>query len=323
MKQATGRLTLWGIEAFLRTAEEGSISVAARHLNSSPSAISQQISTLEAVLGATLMDRSTRPVVLTPAGVMFRKRAQVILSETQQARAEMAAHDLSSLTNFRLGMIEDFDADVTPRLLAGMAEDLKSCKFLLETGASHRLFDLLDARALDMVVAADTGATADWMEVHPLMVEPFIVAAPAGAVDAGQEILPQLQEMPLIQYTQRHQMGRLIAEHLARQNLMLSHQFELDSYHAIMAMVASGAGWTILTPLGYLHTQRFHAQTVTLPLPFQPLQRGISLNARQGVLQNMPKQVAGLLKPLLQERVVTPALLRMPWLEGTLRVMSG
>ncbi len=35
-------------------------------------------------------------------------------------------------------------------------------------------------------------------------------------------------------------MGRLIAAHLARQNLTLSHRFELDSYHAIMAMVAAG-----------------------------------------------------------------------------------
>ncbi len=78
-------------------------------------------------------------------------------------------------------MIEDFDADVTPRLLSDMADNFKGCQFLLETGASHRLFDLLDSRALDVIVAADMGATADWMEVHPLISEPFVAAVPKGA----------------------------------------------------------------------------------------------------------------------------------------------
>ena len=48
--------------------------------------------------------------------------------------------------------------------------------------------------------------------------------------------------MPLIQYTTRHHMGRQIAAHLARQSVTVAHRFELDSYHAIMAMVAEGAG---------------------------------------------------------------------------------
>jgi len=44
-------------------------------------------------------------------------------------------------------------------------------------------------------------------------------------------------------------MGRQIAAHLARHGLKPAHRFELDSYAAILAMVAGGEGWTILTPL--------------------------------------------------------------------------
>ena len=320
MVDTSGRITLWGIEVFVVTAEEGAISAAARRLGASPSAISQQLTGLEAVLGATLLDRNTRPVTLTPAGEMFRRRAKIILNEAAQGRAELATADLSGLTSFRLGMIEDFDADVTPRLLSEMAEELRGCQFLLETGASHRLFDQLDTRALDMVVAADMGAAAEWMEVHPLLTEPFVAAVPKDAIGPG-DVLTQLQALPLIQYTARHLMGRQIAAHLAHQNLRLAHRFELDSYHAIMAMVAGGAGWTILTPLGFLHAHRFRDRADILPLPFAPLSRTISLNARKGVLREMPGQVAARLRPLVQELVVGPAVARMPWLAGELRVL--
>ena len=52
MADPEGRVTLWGIEVFVAAAEEGSISAAARRLGVSPSAVSQQLSGLEAALAA-------------------------------------------------------------------------------------------------------------------------------------------------------------------------------------------------------------------------------------------------------------------------------
>lgn len=320
MKQSQDRFTLWGIEVFIATVEEQSISVAARRLNSSPATISQQLTNLEKAIGATLLNRNSRPVTPTPAGEMFRKRAQSILNEASLARTELARADFSALTRFRLGMIEDFDADVTPALLGQMAKSLQGCQFLLETGASHRLVELLDTRALDVIVAADMGATADWMEIHPLLQEPFVAAVPKGSVDASDDVLAQLQPMPLIQYSSRQHMGQQINAHLARQNLTPAHQFELDSYHAIMAMVAGGVGWTIITPLGWMRAQRFQDQVDLLSLPFAPLNRTISLTARRDVLQDMPAQAAETLRPLLQNMIVDPMVSRMPWLKDDLRL---
>lgn len=315
MAEAAHRLTLWGIEVFAAVADEGSVSAAARRLGASASAVSQQLSKLEEALAAVLIDRTARPAVLTPAGVMFRRRAEAILSEAAQARAELALADLSRLTEFRLGMIEDFDAGVTPRLLSEMAEGLRGCHFLLETGPSHRLLEGLDIRALDIVVAADMGAAADWMEVHPLLEEPFVAAVPRGAA------LDDPRALPFVQYSTRHHMGRQIAAHLARQELRLSRRFEIDSYHAIMAMVAEGAGWTILTPLGAFHAQRFREATDILPLPGAPLSRTLSLSARRGVLGPIPAETADRLRRLLGELVVAPMLARLPWLEGQLRIL--
>ena len=70
---------------------------------------------------------------MTPAGNMFRRHAQTMLNAAQEARAELARSDLAGLTTLRLGMIEDFEADVTPRLLSYLARELPGCRFLLET----------------------------------------------------------------------------------------------------------------------------------------------------------------------------------------------
>jgi DNA-binding transcriptional LysR family regulator len=317
--ETTGRITLWGVEVFAAIADERSISAAARRLGASPSSVSQQLANLETAVGTSLIDRSARPLTCTPAGELFRRRALAILNEAEQARAELAAADMTRLSRFRIGMIEDFDADVTPALLTELAHDWPRTQFLLETGASHRLFDQLEARALDLVVSADMGEAAEGQEVHPLLEEPFVAAVPRGQL--GDNRLEELRALPLVQYSARHFMGRQIAAHLATQDLRLSHRFELDSYHAILSMVAAGAGWTILTPLGVLRAQRFVGDVDIIELPFPTFTRRITLTARRGVLGDLPGDVARRMKRHLGEMIITPFHERMPWLADKMRVL--
>lgn len=320
MPSTSGRVTLWGMEVFVATAEEASISAAARRLGASAATVSQQLSNLEGAIGTTLLDRGARPVTLTPAGEMFLRRANTILNEAEQAQAELAMADLSRLTRLRLGMIEDFDADVTPTLLTEMSRDLKNCHFLLETGASHELLDLLDSRALDVAVAAGVSPTTEGMEVYPLLEEPFVAAVPKGSM-RDDDLARQLRRLPLIQYTTRHFMGRLIADHLKDQHVPTNGRFELDSYHAIMAMIAERSGWSILTPLAVMRAARFRDRVDLYPLPFAPLTRTISLTARKDVLSTMPATLAARLKPLLAEMIVAPAVAQHKWMADQLRVL--
>ncbi|MEM8978838.1 MAG: LysR family transcriptional regulator [Pseudomonadota bacterium] len=323
MAHTPERFTLWGIEVFLATVEEASISVAARRLKASPATVSQQLTNLETALGVVLLDRSSRPVLPTPAGEIFRVRAQAIINEAQQARAELGMADLSALSSFRFGVIEDFDADVTPKLLQRLAGQLKASRFLLETGASHRLFDQLETRALDMIVAADLDEGADWLEVHPIVREPFVAAVPRAAKLGPRPSMQSLRALPLIQYTERHLMGRVIAAHLAREGLRLERRFELDSYHAILAMVAEGVGWSILTPLGWRRAERFVDAVDIVPLPCAPLERRISLMARAGLLQNMPRDTAESLRDIVQSEIVGPTTQEHPWMQGRLKVLAA
>ena len=147
--------------------------------------MSQQLTNLEGALGVALLVRNSRPVTLTPAGEAFRRRAQSILNEAAQARAELSVAGETALTRLRLGVIEDLEADVTPQLLVRMAERQEGCQFLLETGASHFLYDQLEAEALDVIIAAEMGEAPAWAETHPILSEGFVVAAPQGMVDTG------------------------------------------------------------------------------------------------------------------------------------------
>ncbi len=321
MVETAGRITLWGIEVFVTTAEEGSISAAARRLGVSVSAVSQQLSGLEGAIGASLLDRSTRPMKLTPSGRILRRRAQTILNEASLAQAELASDSLTALTRFRIGIIEDFEADITPRLLSSLSEDLLDCQFLLETGASHGLVDQLDARALDVVIGADQGEVAAWAEVHQILRDPYVAIVPKGALDGGDDPMETLAKTPLIQYTSRHVMGRQIAAHLAREKVTLSHRFELDSYHAIMAFVAKGQGWSILTPLAVMHALRFAKDVDVVPLPMAPFSRTITLTARKDMLGDIPEMTAERLKLLLAKHLLAPAHKRMPWLIDQLTLL--
>jgi DNA-binding transcriptional LysR family regulator len=73
------------ILAFVRVAETGSFSEAARRLGLSKSMISRQVSALEADLGVRLLHRTTRSLSPTEAGRAYLERCQRILSDLDEA----------------------------------------------------------------------------------------------------------------------------------------------------------------------------------------------------------------------------------------------
>ena len=63
--------TLANLESFVRSAETGSFSAAARRLARTPAAVSRNVALLERNLGVRLFQRSTRKLRLTEAGERF------------------------------------------------------------------------------------------------------------------------------------------------------------------------------------------------------------------------------------------------------------
>ena len=83
-------LNLDSVSAFMAIADAGSFTAAARQLAVAKSVVSERLQELERSLGAKLVHRTTRRVVLTADGVTFYERAKRILREAELAASELA-----------------------------------------------------------------------------------------------------------------------------------------------------------------------------------------------------------------------------------------
>lgn len=92
------------MEAFVRVVHAGSFSAAARASGLTPSAVSKQISRLEARLGARLFNRTTRRLGLTEVGAAFHERAQRILSEVEEAERAVSHASAAPRGTLRLNV---------------------------------------------------------------------------------------------------------------------------------------------------------------------------------------------------------------------------
>lgn len=85
--------TLANLESFVRSAESGSFSAAARRLALTPAAVSRNVAMLERNLGVRLFQRSTRKLTLTEAGESFLTAIGGNLESLQNAIAAVSAED--------------------------------------------------------------------------------------------------------------------------------------------------------------------------------------------------------------------------------------
>jgi DNA-binding transcriptional LysR family regulator len=79
------------MEAFVRVAEAGSFSEAARRLGWSKSVVSRQVSALETRLGARLFQRTTRSLALTEVGEAYFERCSRILADIDEADTSVSS----------------------------------------------------------------------------------------------------------------------------------------------------------------------------------------------------------------------------------------
>ena len=72
------------MRVFVRIADAGNLSAAGRQLGLSLTSVSRQLMALEAVLGTTLVERTTRHLSLTESGRLYYERAKQILEEVAE-----------------------------------------------------------------------------------------------------------------------------------------------------------------------------------------------------------------------------------------------
>ncbi|MFZ7093914.1 LysR family transcriptional regulator [Primorskyibacter sp. 2E233] len=316
-------VTLRGLEVFEALAASGSVARAAEVTGLSQPAVSQQMRNLETALGTDLVDHARRPMQLTPAGRSFLDRTRAVLSQLRLAQNELTVMDLTHLSTLSLGVIDDFDNDLTPRLVTILAESMTRCRFKLITAPSHQISEEMRARRLHLAIAASPDTVGEGIVDYPLVRDPFVFVCPKGAAESHGGLQGVMDKLPLLRHDRDQLIGRLVEAHLARHKLSFAERFEIGAHLSLMTLVARGVGWAITTPLGYMRAGRFHDQMEVHPLPFKPFSRTISLQASTDWADQVPRDVARTARMLMNEMVITPALHQLPWLEGELRLLEG
>jgi len=316
-------VTLRGLEVFEALAQSGSVAKASEVTGLSQPAVSQQMRNLETALGVDLVDHGRRPMMLTPAGRSFLVRCRAVLRQLRLAQNELTVMDLTHLSTLSLGVIDDFDNDLTPRLVTILADSMTRCRFKLITAPSHEISEAIRARRLHLAIAASSGEVIDGIVEYPLVRDPYIFVCAKGAAEEAGGVEALMRSAPILRYDREQLIGRQIEAHLARQKLEFAERFEIGAHLSLMTLVARGMGWGITTPLGFMRAGRYHSAMEAHAVPFKPFSRTISLFAGTDWADRVPRDVAQTMRMLVSDMVIGPALVKLPWLEDELRVLQA
>ena len=137
---------------FSEVVRAGSFSEAASRLSYTQSAVSQQIATLEAELGLTLIERRTRPMRLTAAGEALLRHVESIFGEVATAEAELRAIAKLDTGLLRLGGFSSACATVLPRAVAQFLREHPKVKVTLAEMESVAAQRALRAGEIDLAL---------------------------------------------------------------------------------------------------------------------------------------------------------------------------
>lgn len=312
-------VTLKGLEVFEALAETGSVAGAAQRTGLSQPTVSQQMRNLETALGTELVDHGRRPMRLTAAGQGYLAHARSALGALRQGQADLSAMDLGHLEQLNLGVIDDFDHDLTPRLATILADRLSRSHLRLLTAPSLDITSAVQSGSLHIGIAATDGTPPADLVALPVARDPFVLVAPRSA---GRNPAQLIAGLPFLAYTRDQLIAQMTSAHFTRVGLSPDARFEIGAHLALMTLVARGLGWAVTTPLGYMRAVRFHDAIAAHPLPFAPFARQIDVLSHPDWDPRVPRDIAATLRGLIDRQIIAPAVDRLPWLRGELRLLS-
>jgi len=164
------------LRVFVRVLDRGSFSSAAKDLGLTPSAVSKLVSRLEDRLGARLLERSTRRLMLTPEGEGFLARARRIVADIEEAEAEFMRLRGAPRGTLRINAGTAFGLH---QLAPALADFLARYPEIdIDLAITDRLVDLLEEQA-DIAVRSGHIPEGNFVQRKIADLQRVICAAPA------------------------------------------------------------------------------------------------------------------------------------------------
>ncbi|HZB22748.1 MAG TPA: LysR family transcriptional regulator [Gaiellaceae bacterium] len=231
-------------------AREGSFGGAARALGYTQSAISQQIATLERIVGEKLIERPGGPrrVSLTESGELLLRHARAIVDRLSAAEADLHALAEGEAGALRIGVYQSVGQHVLPAILRRFVEEWPRVAVSLEEEADDtKLLDLVERGELDLTFA-DMPLPEGPFEHVEVLRDPYVLVVPADSelADLAEPVgLEDVVDLDLIGF--RNCRGTTQIE----RTLPLPLQFAFRSDHngTVQALVGAGFGAALMPRL--------------------------------------------------------------------------
>jgi DNA-binding transcriptional LysR family regulator len=239
-----------------RFAALGSINATAADVGYSPSAVSQQLATLEREAGVALIERTAQSANLTDAGRELAEQATVILAAVETAESRMRARAGTISGRVDVSCIPELATGLAPHLAALQREYAGLSIVAHETETTRAAAALLD-RSSDVAVIDDWTeapvAAASGLTVHRLGREQVVLAVPAdhaAAARPGPVGAARLREIVADETwlcAPHGQLSRAAGdERLAEAEAHPSHRWEFEGLTVLARLVGTGSGVALL-----------------------------------------------------------------------------
>ena len=257
------------LETLVAIVELGSIAEASRRLGLTPAALSQRIKALEKDIGVPLLARSGRVVQATAAGAAILARSRELIRDARELRSLASGGKIAG--ELRLGAISSAMTGLAPPLIRAMTERSAHVEFYLRPGFSGELFDAVVSDRLDAaIIARPSFAMPKSCDFRVLREERLILVAPRALAEGNPHDI--LRTEPYVRYDSAQWGSRPSEDYLRRQGIATNDRFELDSLEAIVLMVNSGLGVSLIPEWAPPWPEGLDLVRMPLPAPAQPRQ---------------------------------------------------
>ena len=236
------------LAVFREVARCGSFTAAATSLGYTQSAVSRQISALEADFGAVLFDRLPRGVRLTEEGRCLLPHAEAVTGRITAARSDLRALRELATGRLRVGAFPTANSDLVPRAAAAFQARHPAVDLTLREGLSSELAVAVRAGELDLAVVSAAGPI-DGLELRHLTDDPMLVAMPRGHPLGGR---PQLRLADLAGadwIAGRESPADTLMSTAARPDFRPRVRYVIGEWIAKQGLVAAGLGLTLIPAL--------------------------------------------------------------------------
>ncbi len=231
------------LQAFLAVAETGSFQKAAQQCGVTQSAISRQIQSLEADLGAPLFHRTTQ-AKLTIAGDRLLPRARKICQEWKMAQEDICDLLAGKQPELCVAAIHSICSYHLPPILQQFCRDYPDVQLRVTALGSDRALKVLKDGLVDLAIVMNNRflMTSADLVIQVLYEEPIKVLVAATHPLAHYKAIPwaELTQYPQVVFKDGYGMQRIVQEQFERRGATLRAVLELNTPDAFRGVVRQG-----------------------------------------------------------------------------------